>query len=134
MKLNKPRPKHLKKEKSNILEDLLNRITEDFDADRHDDVYIILKLQLEGKALELLDKGNFSNERIAKMMVHFLMKYEKHMVNEADLKLKVYEAKEVFDDIIQIEESTPTGGRPHNDYVFKVAKQSFEEYELIFFK
>jgi hypothetical protein len=129
MESKKSRPKHVKKERSNVLEDLFNRITEDFDADRNDDVYAVLQQQLEEKALELLNKGNFSNERIAKMMAYFLMKYEKHMVNETEIKLKAYEAKEVFEDIVQIEESTPTGGRPQNDYLFGVAKQSFEEYE-----
>lgn len=129
MESKKSRPKHVKKEKSNVLEDLFNRITEDFDADRNDDVYAVLQQQLEEKALELLNKGNFSNERIAKMMAYFLMKYEKHLVNETEIKLKAYEAKEVFEDIVQIEESTPAGGRPQNDLIFEITKATFEEFE-----
>lgn len=129
MKSETLRPKHIKKEKYNSLEDLFNRITDDFDVDKHDDEYLILYKRLEEKALELLNKGNYTNERIAKVMAHFLVKYEKQLMNAGELLHAAKRAKEKFEEIIKIEESIPTGGRPQNDYIYEVANETFEEYE-----
>lgn len=129
MKSNQQRPKYIKKEKSNELEEIFKRVTEDFDANRYEDVYAFKQKELEAKALELLNKGNFSNERIAKLFSHFLMLYEKHMMNEAEIQLDTYKAKEKFEEIIDIEDSTPTGGRPTNKFIFELARETFEEYE-----
>lgn len=128
MKSNQQRPKHVKKEKSNELEVIFKRVTKDFDANRYEDVYAFKQKELETKALELLNKGNFSNERIAKLFSHFLILYEKHMVNEAEIQRATYKAKEKFKEIIAIEDSTPTGGRPPNKFIFELARETFKEY------
>lgn len=129
MKSNQQRPKYVKKEKSNELEAIFKRVTEDFDADRYEDVYAFKRKELETKALEFLNKGNFSNEHIAKLFSQFLILYEKHMVNEAEIQLATYKAKEKFEEIIDIEDSTPSGGRPQNEFIFRIATEAFEEFE-----
>jgi DNA-dependent RNA polymerase auxiliary subunit epsilon len=129
MKTENPRPKHIKKEKSNSLVDLLRRITDDFDADKHDNEYAILQKELEEKALELLNEKNYNNERIAKLMAYFLVKYEKQLMNAVELIHTANKAKETFEEIVKIEESIPTGGRPQNDYIYETAKVTFEEFE-----
>jgi DNA-binding CsgD family transcriptional regulator len=129
MKQESLRPKHIKKEKAKYLEELFLQITDDFNFDRHDDSHSDLQKKLEKKALELLNKGNYTNERIAKLMAFFLVNYEKQLMNTAEVIHTANKAKEKFYEIKKIEDSIPTGGRPQNVYIYELTKKTFAEYE-----
>ena len=123
------RPKQRIKEEFDLLAKQLNQITNEFDVDQYDDVYGIKLRELEAEVLELLEKGSFSNEKIAKIIAFALIKYEKNAFNRARIQLGAFKATDKLKVIEVIESSIPKGGKPTNEEIFKLSRESFEEYK-----